>query len=174
MRTIRRPGLLLILLAVCVIWYGIGVSPGSDGVSIRTTCATFGYDLVAHQSPGKASPPPVVDWNARAVVAASFVAMLNDRWEDHPVSLAAEGEAALPSEITGYTDHGLQQAISRDGGLGVSQSAMEDAVANPIDVVRQASGTFKFVGNDATVVLNSDGKVVTTWATNSAGWRNAP
>jgi hypothetical protein len=51
---------------------------------------------------------------------------------------------------------------------------MEDAVANPIDVVRQENGTFKFIGNDAVVVLNSDGRVVTTYATNSAGWRNVP
>ena len=97
---------------------------------------------------------------------------------DSRLRLAAEGGAAaadaVPSEITGFTDHGLQQALSRDGGLGVSQSAMEDAVANPVDVVRQANGTFKFVGNNATVVLNSDGRVVTTWATNSAGWRNVP
>ena len=90
---------------------------------------------------------------------------------------AAEGAAAsdtIPTEVTGYTQHGLEQALERDGGLGVSETAIQDAVSNPLDVVRQDNGTFKFVGNDATVVLNSDGKVVTTWANNSAGWRNQP
>jgi hypothetical protein len=88
---------------------------------------------------------------------------------------AVEGvEAAAPSEMTGFTQHGLEQAMTRDGGLGVSDSAMEDAVQNPTKVVPQANGTCQFVGKDATVVLNKDGQVVTTWARNRAGWRNAP
>jgi len=34
---------------------------------------------------------------------------------------AVEGvEAAAPSEMTGFTQHGLEQAMTRDGGLGVS------------------------------------------------------
>jgi RHS repeat-associated protein len=111
------------------------------------------------------------------VPGAGYVAGLDDPYFDG-LPTAAEGGAAaadaVPSEITGFTNHGLEQALSRDGGLGVSQSAMEDAVANPVDVVRQANGTFKFVGNNATVVLNSNGQVVTTWATNPAGWRNVP
>ncbi len=78
---------------------------------------------------------------------------------------AVEGvEAAAPSEMTGFTQHGLEQAMTHDGGLGVSDSAMEDAVQNPTKVVPQANGTCQFVGKDATVVLNKDGQVVTTWA----------
>lgn len=59
-------------------------------------------------------------------------------------------------------------------GSGVSDSAMDDAVENPTEVVPQANGTYRFVGTDATVVLNRAGQVVTTWARNSAGWRKAP
>lgn len=80
--------------------------------------------------------------------------------------------ASAGAIITGFTNHGLQQAETRDGGLGVSDSAIEDAVANPLKTVVQPGGTVKYVGTDATVVLNSDGQVVTTWANSSAGVRN--
>jgi hypothetical protein len=50
---------------------------------------------------------------------------------------------------------------------------MEDAVKNSTSPPEaQANGTFKYVGKDAVVVLNQEGKVVTTWARNSNGWRN--
>jgi len=80
----------------------------------------------------------------------------------------------VPARITGYTDHGLGQVLGRDSGLGVSDAAIEDAVENPTRVVEQDNDTFQFVGKDATVVLNSDGKLVTSWANGSSGWRNAP
>jgi uncharacterized protein YukE len=76
-----------------------------------------------------------------------------------------------PSEITGRTTHGDAQAQSRDGH-GVGDEAMADAVQNPIQPVEpQPGGRYKYVGKDAVVVLNQNGKVITTWATNSAGWR---
>lgn len=79
---------------------------------------------------------------------------------------------APPTRITGQTEHGEQQAQSRDGH-GVAESAMSDAVTNPIEPpLLQSNGTYKFVGRDAVVVLNPEGKVVTTWARNSNGWRN--
>jgi hypothetical protein len=91
--------------------------------------------------------------------------------------LAAEeiAGAQLPSEITGYTGHGLDQAISRDG-VGVSVRAIGDAVRNPVSIFGRApgafpAGTFGFVGSDATVILNAQGEVVSTWATGSAGVR---
>ena len=49
-----------------------------------------------------------------------------------------------------------------------------DAVKNPIKVVAQSGGRLKYVGKDATVVLNKAGKVITTWARNSAGTRIKP
>lgn len=91
--------------------------------------------------------------------------------------VCAEGGARAaasdaPTEITGYTRHGLEQIAGRDGGLGVSQSAVEDAVVNPIAVVPQQNGTFQFIGKNRTVALNQAGKVVTAWATNSGGTAN--
>ena len=77
-----------------------------------------------------------------------------------------------PNEITGRTVHGDQQVLSRDGH-GVSAEAMNDAVQNPIKPPDpQPGGRYKYLGKNATVVLNSAGKVVTAWARNSGGWRN--
>jgi RHS repeat-associated protein len=91
--------------------------------------------------------------------------------------LAAEeiAGAQMPSGIGGYAGHGLEQAISRDG-VGVSLRGIRDAVASPLSIFGKPAGphpagTFGFVGRDATVVLNADGKIVTTWARGSAGFR---
>jgi uncharacterized protein RhaS with RHS repeats len=78
--------------------------------------------------------------------------------------------ASLPSNISGYSKHGINQAISRNG-VGVSTSAIQDTINNPIKIVGQSGGRFQFTGRDSVVVLNKDGKVITTWATNSAGVR---
>jgi hypothetical protein len=78
-----------------------------------------------------------------------------------------------PDRITGRTLHGDQQALTRDGGHGVSDEAMDDAVQNPTKPPEpQPGGRYKYIGKNATVILNSAGKVVTTWARNSGGWRN--
>jgi hypothetical protein len=89
--------------------------------------------------------------------------------------LAAEevAGARLPQAITGYTRHGLNQAISRDG-VGVSTRAIADAFKNPTSIAGQSGGRFVLTGRDAVVVVNADGKVVTTWATTSAGFRVVP
>jgi hypothetical protein len=50
---------------------------------------------------------------------------------------------------------------------------MEDAVKNSTSPPEaQTNETFKYVGRDSVVVLNPEGKLVTTWARNSNGWRN--
>lgn len=82
---------------------------------------------------------------------------------------AAEAEM-IAGKISGFTKHGLNQAISRDG-VGVANTAILDAVKNPVKTVMQAEGKVKYVGKDATVVLNKDGKVISTWATSGNGVR---
>lgn len=50
---------------------------------------------------------------------------------------------------------------------------MKDAVDNPVKPVKeQAGGEYKYTGEDTTVILSSDGQVVTTWARNSNKWRH--
>ena len=72
--------------------------------------------------------------------------------------------------IKGFTNHGLQSALSHDRH-GVNASAMQNAVRNPLRIVSQKNGANKFIGKNAVVVLNKFGKVITTYATNHFGWR---
>jgi RHS repeat-associated protein len=76
--------------------------------------------------------------------------------------------------IKGYTQHGLEQAIERDAGRGVSPSAILDAVRSPLSETVQSNGAIKYVGQNAVVVVRSDGQVITTYARNSAGLRGQP
>jgi hypothetical protein len=91
------------------------------------------------------------------------------------MQLAAEEVAGtgLPQQITGYTKHGIEQAIGRDG-VGVAARAILDAFKSPLKIIGQAGWRFQFTGQNAVVVLNAEGKVVTTWATNAAGVRVVP
>ncbi len=88
----------------------------------------------------------------------------------------APGDVRCPpsggGKITGWTNHGLEQAETRDGGRGVSDAAIDDAVANPIGTKSQSGGRTRYTGKNAVVVLNKDGEIVTTYAKNSKGWRN--
>lgn len=83
----------------------------------------------------------------------------------------ASAEGKITSRvITGYTRHGLQQAIGREG-RGVHPRAILDAVRNPRTFIVQSGGRRKFVGEDAVVVLNRAGRVITTYAKTKAGRR---
>jgi len=87
-----------------------------------------------------------------------------------PGAIFEEG-GQIAGEISGYTWHGLQSVISRPGG-GVSPRAILDAVRNPSRIVNQViRGTRQFIGKDATVILNEDGKIVTGWPTTEVGRR---
>jgi len=81
-----------------------------------------------------------------------------------------------PTKINGLTQHGEDQAQTRGGGHGVNDGAMQDAVSHPVAPPKfkpdQYGGTYQYVGKDATVNLNENGQVTTTWANNHDGWRN--
>lgn len=90
------------------------------------------------------------------------------------MQLAAEQAAGtrMPTQITSYSDHALDQIAGRDGGIGVKQSALLDAWANPVKIEYVPSRygpTFRLTGGDAVVVVNNEGKVVTGWAKTSLG-----
>ena len=80
----------------------------------------------------------------------------------------------VANTITGYTKHGLNQAIGRNG-VGVKPSAILDAVRNPVDVVTKIDKlgriSTQYRGAQSTVVLNEIGKVVSCWAKSSKYWR---
>jgi hypothetical protein len=95
------------------------------------------------------------------------------------VADAEPATAAVPkitsSRIKGFTPHGLDQVLGRDGGVGVCDSALNDAVDHPLSVVKKVDSQgrigYRYMGQNATVVLNPDGMVVTAWARNSSGLR---
>jgi RHS repeat-associated protein len=72
--------------------------------------------------------------------------------------------------ITGYTRHGLNQAISREG-TGVSVRAILDAVRNPQRIVARSGGIIEYIGEAARVRLNEAGQVVTVIARGVRGFR---
>lgn len=80
-----------------------------------------------------------------------------------------------PKEISGRTGHGEQQIQSRDGH-GVNDGAVNDAVANPTEPPQyfpdKYGGSYRYIGQNATVNLNKEGQVTTAWANNNLGWRN--
>ena len=77
-----------------------------------------------------------------------------------------------PTKITGFTKHGINRVISRDGH-GVADKALLDTVKNYKKIEPQGlfRSKFKFVGKNAVVILNKTGKVITAWAKNKAGRR---
>ena len=64
-------------------------------------------------------------------------------------------DVQLAGDITGFTRHGINQAISR----GVSPGAMHDAVVRPLQILPQANGTTQYIGRGAVAVLNPLGQV---------------
>jgi len=102
------------------------------------------------------------------------------RRDDRPISgragitegVAGETGAAARGvgPITGYTRHGLNQAISREG-VGVSPRAILDAVRNPQRILQRPGGITEYVGEAARVRLNEAGEVVTVIPRGSQGFR---
>ncbi len=69
---------------------------------------------------------------------------------------------AVGKKIKGKTKHGAERQRQRQ----VTDEAMEDAVENPVSVIEQPDrGTTRYEGREATVVVNENGEVVTTWRT---------
>ena len=75
---------------------------------------------------------------------------------------------AVAPKIVGFTKHGINSAIYHDG-VGVSPKSLLDTTRFPKEIIQQSGGVIKVIGNTSVVVLNAGGKVITTWATSSAG-----
>lgn len=86
---------------------------------------------------------------------------------------SVDNEIGAGLRLTGYTRHGINQAISREG-VGVSARAILDAAKNPVRITQQSGGRVKLVGKEAVIILNRDGKVISTWSTTSSAWRARP
>jgi hypothetical protein len=84
-----------------------------------------------------------------------------------------------PKSINGYTKHAEDQIAGRDGGIGVRRDALEDAFNNPVrDVERVVDDhgrvSYRYTGENATVVVNERGDVITGWAKKSTATAGGP
>ncbi|MEP0766095.1 MAG: RHS repeat-associated core domain-containing protein [Fimbriimonadia bacterium] len=151
--------------------------PGGGG-----TCL-FGIGICKD---GDSSPPGVdaacVGWYAYTVPphCKAQIDRLNRWLDDHLVEigtlvgeyLAVAPYGDGPKKLTGFTRHGINQAISRDGH-GVSTRAIREAIKHG-QVTKEVRGgrpAWVYRGRDATVVLNAAGRVITVIATSRRGWR---
>jgi hypothetical protein len=105
------------------------------------------------------------------VVVLTLLLQITNIWAISGTKVCScSGEPIGP--LTGYTRHGLSQAMGRNGGVGVSPRAILDAVRNPLSVAYQpGSSTYLYEGRYAKVSLSEAGRLVTTWATHREGWR---
>ncbi len=88
-------------------------------------------------------------------------------------STSIQTASVIGRAVIGFTKHGINSAISHSG-VGVSSRAILNTLKNPIKVIVQSEGRLKVVGKDAVVVINQAGKIITTWAKNSASTRVRP
>ncbi len=70
--------------------------------------------------------------------------------------------AGASGEITGFTKHGINQVIQRGVKPGHIMNAVKNATPRRL-VDKAGRVSFRYEGDDATVVLNEAGKVVTAW-----------
>jgi hypothetical protein len=94
--------------------------------------------------------------------------------EEKPPAPTVRIPDTAPKTINGYTKHAEDQIAGRDGGIGVNRHALEDAFNNPVrDVERLVDDhgrvSYKYIGEDATVVVNEQGRVITGWGKNTRG-----
>lgn len=90
-------------------------------------------------------------------------------------ALGAAAATGFRFAVTGFTRHASHQVIARNG-VGVSNRAILNTLRNPQQgslstISGRNAGTTKYIGNNASVVVNRNGQVVSAWARNSNGHR---
>ena len=143
---------------------GLGVDPNNHAYQSYRTYTTLGIEI------------GFLAWGGYGLAKGGFRAIKSSRW-----FLPKEGskiasqiarqelkeiliqESKIADKLTGHTYHGLNQAIGRNNGRGVNAKAMLQALKSPERIIPQADGAIKYVGEKATVILNSEGKIITTY-----------
>jgi hypothetical protein len=150
------------MLAVLSVVAIIASPVAAQGLSASDMAFAFG---------GKAAAPAAGQQTARAAVpkAAETVAIASARGMTQTEMQETEGAWIGPAiqigraVITGFTRHGLNQTINR----GISPGAVVNTLRNPTSVQTFTSGanagTTRYIGSQSTVVVNNQGRVVTTW-----------
>jgi RHS repeat-associated protein len=94
-------------------------------------------------------------------------------WGGAAAASNPESPRVVGEVLTGYTNSGLNDAISHPGG-GVSPQAILETIRQPLQIIPQEhplGPVFKYVGQNAVVILNESGQVVSAWPVSSIGTR---
>lgn len=156
----RHP-LLLLGVVLAAVWLALE-SPTHDGSVVMAAAILASGGAAA-----------ALDTGLAAGVVGSGPIVLTPQEQATAAWAAKQGlEAgkACGGQLSGYTRHGLNQVISRDGH-GVAMEAIADTLRNPIGFQKQTDGSLRILGENADVALNEAGEITSAWAKNSSGWR---
>jgi len=136
------------------------VEGGASGIDDQTEAvfSLYGMDREDPFSLSRQEDSVQVACGPLTGVCIQIVRAIISRWAGKAVT-----KKAVAGRITGYTRHGLNQAVGRNGGKGVKAKNMLDAVRNPKKIINGSDGATIYRGQRATVILNSSGRVITTY-----------
>jgi hypothetical protein len=80
-------------------------------------------------------------------------------------------EVRVVNEIEEKRTENEKHYLMSDGGVGVSTSAIKNTLKYPNQVIYQSNGAIKILGPQSVVVTNSNGQIITAWATSSKYYR---
>jgi hypothetical protein len=104
-------------------------------------------------SPGPSAAPSVV---ATRATPAAQPARTTPAAQPAP----SASSASRPQYVAGYTAHALQRMRER----GVSKAEIKELITSSVPGTWQTDArTWRVTGNDLTVIISSDAKIVTVW-----------
>lgn len=150
---------------------GVGAAVKAAGAGIKSAATWVGTKAVAAGTAVATQGKKIIE-GAKEVVpkfidGAKQISSQVSNQVSNVASKIVDSSNGMQSPITGYTKHGLNQVIGRDGGVGVSPNAILETVRNPLEIIEQSGERFKFVGEQANVVLNKYGRIITAYAKGS-------
>jgi RHS repeat-associated protein len=97
----------------------------------------------------------IIEGTGKAIEGAAGVANLGKSYGKFGTVVENPG-----IKITGFSKHGVNQAITR----GVTTDVIQNTVKNPVAVLSQRGGnSFAYISNDAVVVVKNTGEIITTY-----------
>ncbi len=150
------------MLAVLSVVAMIASPAAAQGLSASDMAFAFGGNAAAPaatQHTARAAAPkaaePITIASARGMTQAEMQET-EGAWIQIPIMI---GRVA----ISGFTRHGLNQTINR----GIRPGAMVSTLRNPTSIRTFTSGpnagTTRYIGPRSTVVVNGQGRIVSTW-----------
>ncbi|MCL2521265.1 MAG: hypothetical protein FWE36_00220 [Erysipelotrichales bacterium] len=164
-----------VLLASAIVVLTIGTAGLGTGLLAMTVLGAAKGTLIGAgvgTAIGALIGGALTDWSVDGILAGAMIGFGSGALIGAAIGGSLSYLAFTPNKITGFTRHGLNQVISRNGH-GVSSRALLDTMRAPISITKRGlfRSTYKFLGKNAVVVLNKKGKLVTAWAKNKKSRR---